>query len=109
MRIGCCDTLNPRCSRLDKDAAAVDLRRICLEPVDAGRPNDLASANVELATVKVTLDDMPFYPTSRKRAGAVSAYIVCNEVIAIDFENGENEPVEFDSNGITIGNVFGVA
>jgi hypothetical protein len=57
----------------------------------AGRRRHFASLDVELAIVKIALDDLTLDEPFRKRARAVGAGIVGHEELAIQIENRKHE------------------
>src|SRR5207302_3652576 len=75
----------------------------------AGRRDHFASLDVELAIVKIALDDLTLDEPFRKRARAVGAGIVGHEELAIQIENRKHETRFVDLERVAGRNLGGAA
>src|ERR1043166_8756228 len=77
--------------RLDHHPAVLDQRLVGLDRHHAGRRDNLASLDVELAVVEVALDDVAVDIALRERARPVGAEVIGHVVLAVDIVAAQNE------------------
>src|SRR5262245_16441959 len=82
--------------RLDQHAAILHHGLVGLDRHHAGRRHHLAGLDVELAVVKVALDDVTLDETFGEQAGAVRAGVVGDIELAVEIEHREREAARFD-------------
>jgi hypothetical protein len=63
---------------------------------------DLARAYIELAAMKIALDDIATQIAFSERARPVGARVIGDVVLAVDIENGEHQASNFHLQGATL-------
>src|SRR5262249_28254149 len=87
---------------IDGDPTVLHNDRIGLHGKHAGRRYDLARAHIELAAMKIALDDIVAQIAFCERAGPVGTRVIGDKELTVDIENGEHQASNFHLQGATL-------
>jgi hypothetical protein len=90
---------------IDEHPTVLHNDRIGFHGKHAGRCYDLARAHIELAAMKIALDDILAQIAFRERARPVGARVIGDEEFPVDIEDGEHQAADFHLQGATLLNI----
>jgi hypothetical protein len=87
---------------IDEHPTAFHNDRIGFHGKHAGRRYDLARAHIELAAMKIALDDIVAQIAFCERTGPVGARVIGDEELPVDIEDGEHQASDLHLQGATL-------